>query len=523
MTVKEKMTAPIASVGADVEQPLQNFKTNQSIADLPGKGNLQATNNAENTAKSANKKNPDDLETVSMMELYDTAYPPKLPIIDGLLYNGTYLFVGSPKIGKSFFMAQIGYHISKGLPLWGFSVRQGTVLYLAFVLQDDSPRYMAKEDYIRLNKYALSTNDILISVVGTLGNACIVQKEEIPAIFSCKSTVIKAKRVDPFYLLSYLNSKYGKTLLLRKERGAIQKGLNLEDLRTLKVPLFSKEFYKIVEVCIKKAFENIKLAKKNYADAENELEKIIHISSSNKKYNHTIKNFKESVGKYGRLDAEFYQPKYDQLFSELENFYTKPLGGKKGIVTIKKSIEPGSSEYLDKGIPFIRVSDMNKFGISEPRVYLSKENIYNLSELYPKKDTILFSKDGSVGIAYKMEKDDNIVTSGALLHLNVINTLEVLPDYLTLVLNSSIVQMQAERDTNGAIIQHWKPSDIEKVVIPIIDMEQQEKIAIKIKESFSLRKKSNELLDWAKRAVEIAIEQNEGVALQWLKEKGIEE
>ena len=53
MTAKEKMTAPIASVGADVEQPLQNLKTNQSIADLPGKGNLQATNKAENTAKSA--------------------------------------------------------------------------------------------------------------------------------------------------------------------------------------------------------------------------------------------------------------------------------------------------------------------------------------------------------------------------------------------------------------------------------------------------------------------------------------
>ena len=138
MTAKEKMTAPIASVGADVEQPSSNKLTNQSIADLPSKGNLQATNNAENTAKSANKKNQDDLETVSMMELYDTAYPPKLPIIDGLLYNGTYLFVGSPKIGKSFFMAQIGYHISKGLPLWGFSVRQGTVLYLA--LEDDYAR-----------------------------------------------------------------------------------------------------------------------------------------------------------------------------------------------------------------------------------------------------------------------------------------------------------------------------------------------------------------------------------------------
>ncbi len=35
-------------------------------------------------------------------------------------------------------MAQIGYHISKGLPLWGFTVRQGTVLYLA--LEDDYAR-----------------------------------------------------------------------------------------------------------------------------------------------------------------------------------------------------------------------------------------------------------------------------------------------------------------------------------------------------------------------------------------------
>ena len=53
MTEKEKMTAPIASVGADVEQSSSNKLTNQSIADLPGKGNLQATNNAENAAKSA--------------------------------------------------------------------------------------------------------------------------------------------------------------------------------------------------------------------------------------------------------------------------------------------------------------------------------------------------------------------------------------------------------------------------------------------------------------------------------------
>lgn len=59
---------------------------------------------------------------------------------------------------------------------------------------------MTEMDFNRLKKYALSENDILISVVGTLGNACIIQKDELPAIFSCKSTAIKTSGCDPFYL-----------------------------------------------------------------------------------------------------------------------------------------------------------------------------------------------------------------------------------------------------------------------------------------------------------------------------------
>ncbi|MEE0732071.1 MAG: helicase RepA family protein [Acutalibacteraceae bacterium] len=78
------------------------------------------------------------LHTVSMTELFDSAYQSKPPIIDGLLYRGTYLFAGSPKIGKSFLMAQLAYHVSTGINLWGFDVRQGKVLYLA--LEDNYPR-----------------------------------------------------------------------------------------------------------------------------------------------------------------------------------------------------------------------------------------------------------------------------------------------------------------------------------------------------------------------------------------------
>lgn len=73
-----------------------------------------------------------------MTELYDTVYQPKTPIVDDFLYSGTYLFVGAPKVGKSFFMGQLAYHVAMGLPLWDYSVHQGTVLYLA--LEDDYAR-----------------------------------------------------------------------------------------------------------------------------------------------------------------------------------------------------------------------------------------------------------------------------------------------------------------------------------------------------------------------------------------------
>jgi len=81
---------------------------------------------------------PSYLATMTMSQLYDTVYESRPPIIDGLLYPGTYLFVGAPKVGKSFLMAQLAYHVSTGQMLWNYPVRAGTVLYLA--LEDDYRR-----------------------------------------------------------------------------------------------------------------------------------------------------------------------------------------------------------------------------------------------------------------------------------------------------------------------------------------------------------------------------------------------
>lgn len=129
MSEEKEMTAPNVSIGVDTKQ--------SSIK--------QTTNSISNRDVNFNpfdeffkKIDPSYMKTVTMQELYQDIYSKKPPVIEGLLYQGTYLFVGSPKIGKSFFMAQLAYHVSTGTPLWDYPVKKGTVLYLA--LEDDYRR-----------------------------------------------------------------------------------------------------------------------------------------------------------------------------------------------------------------------------------------------------------------------------------------------------------------------------------------------------------------------------------------------
>ena len=127
MTGEKKMTAYNSSGGTDERQSISKTNNN-SIAE-------KATEFKHNFSDLSDKPG---FNTVTMSELFDSVYQGKPPIIDGLLYRGIYLFVGAPKIGKSFFMAQLAYHISTGTPLWNYPVHKGTVLYLA--LEDDYAR-----------------------------------------------------------------------------------------------------------------------------------------------------------------------------------------------------------------------------------------------------------------------------------------------------------------------------------------------------------------------------------------------
>ena len=385
---------------------------------------------------------------------------------------------------------------------------------------------ISKNQHIENPRTRLQKNDIIISTVGTIGNVAVVDESILPANCDRHVGIIRIKNSNylPYYVSTILNSKYGKFQSNRYTTGNVQPNLFLDKIRLIKIPYISNYFQITITDFVKKAISLLYEAKNKYKKAEQILIDELNIKIENDN-NINIKSFNNSFGNSGRLDAEYYLPKYDSLFNELyelekNNIKIKKVVKLKDIVDIKKSIEPGSDEYTEKGIPFIRVSDISKYIINSTNIYLDRKK-FNIDSLKPKKNTILLSKDGTIGIAYKVVKDMDCITSSALLHLKIKDS-DILPDYLTLVLNSFIVKMQSERDAGGSILQHWRISEIENVVIPILNINIQKQVEELLQKYNVLYNQSKLLLEVAKKSVEIAIEQNEDSALKYLEEKSNE-
>ena len=227
------------------------------------------------------------------------------------------------------------------------------------------------------------------------------------------------------------------------------------------------------------------------------------------------------IDRYGdcRLDADYYQPCYSELVDGIKRCSGgwDTLGN---LVEIRKGVDVGSGEYVENGIPFIRVSDLSSFDIGEEK-RVSEELYEELSDYQPECGDILLSKDGTPGIAYYVRDGRRMLPSGYLLRLSVIDG-RVSGEYLFVVLNSLLVQEQVRRDVSGSIISHWRPDQVSNVVVPILDRDKQEKIRECVRESFRLWDCSMSLFGCARRVVEVVVgygDHGEQTAMRWLEKK----
>jgi type I restriction enzyme, S subunit len=428
---------------------------------------------------------------------------------------------------KNDFLFQIA-HISDGNHLKvaeefikypGVRYLRGQDLSTDMMLSDRNIVYISEILFQSLKRSHIHKDDILITIVGAnTGLVGLVYSAPDKLIASCKLGIIRPQgSILSGYLYSFLASHYGQSQILRSIRGGGQTGLILPDLKQIQIVRCSEAFERSTHRITYNGHKLIEQSRNIYYQADKILlSKLGLVEWMPKHPLSFIKNFSDTQNSE-RIDAEYFQPIYEEVVKSIKasKNYSK-LGD---IVSIKKCIEPGSEAYQESGIPFLRVSNLSKFGINNDNQQYIPETLYESLKTYqPKKGEILLSKDATPGIAYYL-KDAlrNTIPSSGILRVTVKDPDRIYPAYLTLVLNSAVVQKQIERDAGGSIINHWLVDQVKDTLIPILPVSVQKKIAEKVDQSFSDRNQSKHLLDIAKRGVEIAIEKSESEAEKWMK------
>lgn len=383
----------------------------------------------------------------------------------------------------------------------------------AFFIENSNPICINEKTFELpvMKRSHLKKGDVILSIVGTIGSLSLVYSDK-SATCSCKLAILRPKEGKSAELLAtFLRGKYGQAQITRFTRGAVQKGLILEDMDQLVVPTLGDGIVEAIKNAVQSAYQIQEKANIHYREAQrtlmNSVGPILVPAESV-----SVRNISTSFYATGRLDAEYYQTKYDEYASIIGHFN----GGSSLIRTefsqVKKICDRKLSSYK-----YIEIGDVNVSSGFATANEVATPDLPDNAKIMTKKDDIIISTVRPNRGAVAVLEDDNLLVSGAFTVLREKGTYK--KEVLQVLLRLPFYRDWLLRYNVGTSYPVIKDNDVLNMPIPLFDKETQNDIAQKVKESSDMRNQSKQLLEYAKQAVEMAIEQGEDVALAWLKDK----
>jgi len=211
----------------------------------------------------------------------------------------------------------------------------------------------------------------------------------------------------------------------------------------------------------------------------------------------------------GRLDAQYFRP----LFEEVEQ-RLRATGGAIALAEILTVNARGRQPlYDDAGLPVV-----NSKHVRTNRVILDGNRTATEagSPVQIRNGDVLVNGTGvgTIGRAAVYLHDDPALPDN---HVTVLRTNQIDPVYLSVFLNSPLGQWQIERHIKGSSGQiELYPHDIAQIVVWDAPDDIQQSVRKSVLSAFDAEHRAKSLLDAARRAVEIAIEDNEAASLTYL-------
>jgi type I restriction enzyme M protein len=366
---------------------------------------------------------------------------------------------------------------------------------------------------------SIKVGNVLISIVGTVGNASVVYKDFTG---NTDRNVATIKNIDssfsPYFISTFLNSYYGRSQTERLSTGNVQPLLNLLQVKSILLPTLEDKFQITIKKLVKTAHSSQSTSSNFYQQAEDLLLSELGLKdwqSTEKSF--AIKSFSESFLSSDRLDAEYYQPKFDQLIERLkEKVELTPL---RDLLTLnQKGRQPDYIEEDGNSAGCLPV--INSKYVRTGDVILSDNRYASFPEydrpLIIKKNDVLFNGTGvgTVGrcATYFHEQEALPDTEVAVMRSDILD-----PVYLSIYINSIAGQFQVQKHLQGSsgIIRVY-PSDTNQFLVWNAPKAIQQEIRSKVETSHQKRERSKQLLEIAKIGVERAIETDEATATDWI-------
>ena len=389
----------------------------------------------------------------------------------------------------------------------------------------DNVKYMSKSSYEFLSKSKVYGGEVLINKIGSPGRTYLMPKLDMHVSLGMNLFLLRLKGdvIDENTLYLFLNSTVGKNIIQRKVNGTVPLTIDKKAIRSLYAPVFSHEFRKRLNYLMSDLSNISKEANTKYTKAENILISELGLENFNPSSEKvSIKTLKESFLKTGRLDSEYYQPKYDEIEKKLDKIGIERL---ESICSLINYGTVPTSPYVksNNSIPYIKGMNLkNCFVVGDLDEIENTDTLQD--KFFTKENDIIISQMGTVGdVGIITKEQENYLFASFTIRARLDDD-RFNPFFVGAYIQNVAKEYYLYRNiAQASVRQNTDLPTIKNMPIPLVKKEVQDEIADYIKQSMEYSKKAKKLLEIATKSVEIAIDKDETAAHNFLEQNRTEQ
>ena len=406
------------------------------------------------------------------------------------------------------------FTISDALVEDGIPYYRGQDVTDCFFAETASPIHITQEAYDRrhMRRSYLERGDVLLSIIGTIGELSLVASDG-PATCSCKLAILRPRKIAPEFLAVFLRSEHGQNQIERLTRGAVQRGLILEDMDQLWVPDVAEGFEKRIAqlICCARTSQETTADKIN--EAEHTLLAALGLADWTPPEPLSYAARARDAFAAGRLDARFFAPRIRALLDIL---------GRDG-----RSLGDFTATRRQKFCPqdcatfnYIEIGDIDGAGAATSTP-LACADAPSRATWHVRANDIITSTVRPIrrlSAQIAPDQDGYVASSGFV----VIDPHQIASELLLTFLRLPVICKLLDLYASASMYPAVNEAHILGLPFPEIAADVEAQVVANIREAREAKVQAAQLCEAAKRGVEIAIEDGEVAAMSFLDEFAVE-